>query len=56
VPDLTIADRGPLDEMQAAERTVQRQLPISAVTRAVTLMVEQPSGHWEFAASFALNG
>ena len=56
VPHLTIADRGSLDEMQAAERTVERHLPISAITRAVTLMVEQPSGRWKPADSFALNG
>jgi hypothetical protein len=42
--------------MQAAEQTVQRHLPIGAITRAVTLMVEQPSGRWEAAESFALNG
>ena len=54
VPHLTIADRGPLEQMQAAERTVQRHLPISAVTRAITLMVEQPSGRWQAAESFAL--
>src|SRR5262249_21493881 len=44
VPHLTIADRGPFDEMQAAERTVQPHLPIVAMTRAVTLIVEQHSG------------
>ena len=56
VPHLTIANRGSFDEMQAAERTVQRHLPIVVTTRAVTLMVEQPSGRWETSASFALNG
>jgi 2'-5' RNA ligase len=56
VPHLTIANRGPFDEMQAPERTVQRHLPIVTTTQAVTLMVEQPSGRWETAASFALNG
>jgi 2'-5' RNA ligase len=55
VPHVTIADHGALDEMQSAERAVQRHLPISAVTRTVTLMVEQPSGRWEAAESFALN-
>lgn len=54
VPHLTIADRGPLEAMQAADRTVRPHLPISTVARAVTLMVEQPSGRWEAAASFAL--
>jgi hypothetical protein len=56
VPHLTIADHGPFEEMQAAERTVQRHLPISAITQAVTLMVEQPAGRWDAAASFPLNG
>ena len=56
VPHLTIADHGAPGEMQAAERTVQPHLPISAITRAVTLMAEQPSGRWEAAESFALNG
>jgi 2'-5' RNA ligase len=56
VPHLTIADHGPPGEMQAAERTVQPHLPITAITRAVTLMAEQPSGRWEAAESFALNG
>jgi 2'-5' RNA ligase len=56
VPHLTIADHGARGEMQAAERTAQLHLPISADTRAVTLMVEQPSGHWEAAESFTLNG
>lgn len=54
VPHLTIADRAALDEMQAAERSVQEALPIQATVRAVTLLVEQPSGEWESAASFPL--
>jgi 2'-5' RNA ligase superfamily protein len=56
VPHLTIADHGPFEEMQAAERRVQRHLPISAITQTVTLMVEQPSGRWDAAESFPLNG
>jgi 2'-5' RNA ligase len=55
VPHLTIADRGSVEEMQAAEQTVQGYLPIRAVTCAVTLMVEQPSGRWESAESFSLS-
>jgi 2'-5' RNA ligase len=55
VPHLTIGNRGAFDEMRAAERTVQRHLPIVATTRAVTLMVEQPAGRWEAATSFGLN-
>jgi 2'-5' RNA ligase len=56
VPHLTVADRGPLDDMRAAEDAVQQHLPISAMTRAVTLMVEQPSGRWDAAQSFPLTG
>ena len=56
VPHLTIADHAPRGEMQAAERTAQRHLPISANTRAVTLMVEQPSGRWAVAETFAPKG
>lgn len=55
VPHLTIADRGSVEEMQAAEQTVQGHLPFRAVTCAVTLMVEQPSGRWESAESFSLS-
>jgi 2'-5' RNA ligase len=55
VPHLTVAYRGPLEAMRAAEHTVQKQLPIHSIARAVTLMVEQRSGRWEAAASFALN-
>lgn len=36
VPHLTIADRGPIDAMRAADRKVQPHLPIPAITRAVT--------------------
>ena len=56
VQHLTVADRGPLDDMRAAEDTVQQHLPISAMTRAVTLVVEQPSGRWDAAKSFPLIG
>lgn len=55
VPHLTVADHGPVDAMRAAEQAVQSHLPISATAQAVTLMVEQASGHWKAAASFALN-
>jgi len=41
--------------MQAAERLVREQLPISAVATAVSLMVQRDaSGAWTRAASFAL--
>lgn len=56
VPHLTIADHGRMDAMRAADRAVQPHLPIRTVTRAVTPLVEQPSGRWETAESFALGG
>jgi hypothetical protein len=55
IPHLTVADHGPVEKMQAAERSVQMQLPIPAVTRKVALLVEQASAPWEAAASFALD-
>jgi hypothetical protein len=55
VPHLTVADRGPVETMRAAEQAIQSHLPISAIARAVTLMVEQPSGLWNAAMSFALD-
>lgn len=55
VPHLTVADHGPVATMRAAEHAIQSHLPISAVAREVTLMVEQPSGHWNAAMSFALD-
>lgn len=54
VPHLTIADRAPLGEMQAADRSVQRALPIHSTVHAVTLLVEQPSGEWATVVSFPL--
>jgi hypothetical protein len=37
--------------MQAAERTVQRHLPIRVITQMVTLIFEQPSSGREAAES-----
>jgi hypothetical protein len=54
VPHLTIADRASVETMRAAERAIQSHLPISAVAREVTLMVEQSSGRWNAAIPFAL--
>lgn len=56
VPHLTVAVRSPLEVMRTAEQAVQKHLPIHSTVRAVTLMVEQRSGRWEAAASFALDG
>jgi 2'-5' RNA ligase len=56
VPHLTIADRCPLDQMQSAERRVEKHLPISGVASEVSLMVQcDASGAWTRAASFALD-
>jgi 2'-5' RNA ligase len=54
VPHLTVADHGPVGTMRAAERALRDRLPISAVARAVTLLVEQTSGRWSPAMSFPL--
>lgn len=54
VPHLTVADRGPIDPMREAAVAIQSYLPIRAVARAVTLLVEQASGQWIAGASFAL--
>ena len=55
VPHLTIADRGPLDQMQAAALRVEKHLPISCVARGVSLMVQRhASGAWTRADWFAL--
>jgi hypothetical protein len=56
VPHLTIADRAPVDAMRAAEQRLQAHLPISVMTREVTLLVGSESGRWHAAASFALGG
>ena len=55
VPHLTIADRCPLDQMQAAAVLVEKHLPISCVARGVSLVVQRDaSGAWTRSASFAL--
>lgn len=55
VPHLTIADHAPLDDMRAADQEIQRHLPITATISTVTLLTENPSGHWDAAASFPLS-
>ena len=55
VPHLTIADRCPLDQMQAAALRVEKHLPISCVARGVSLMVQRDgSGAWTRSDWFAL--
>jgi hypothetical protein len=40
--------------MQASEQRVRAALPIRSTARNVNLMVEEASGRWHSAASFAL--
>jgi 2'-5' RNA ligase len=55
VPHLTVGMGHPVEEMRAAEESVQEHLPIGACAAAVTLMIEQSAGgQWARAASFAL--
>ena len=54
VPHLTIAERGSVDAMRAAERAVQRELPICSHAQSLTLMIERDSGTWDRVATFAL--
>jgi hypothetical protein len=55
VAHLTIADRCPLEQMQSAERLVEKQLTINCVARGVSLMVQRDaSGVSTRAASLAL--
>lgn len=56
VPHLTVGDLGAPEELRAAERGVLPHLPISAVARSTSLMVERPDGRWERRATFALGG
>jgi 2'-5' RNA ligase len=55
VPHLTIADRCPLQQMQAAERRVARHLPIDCVAAGVSLMVQRDASRvWTRSAWFPL--
>jgi 2'-5' RNA ligase len=55
VPHLTIGHRHPLNDLRAAEESVQARLPIDASATAVTLMTQQPAGGlWTKAATFTL--
>jgi 2'-5' RNA ligase len=55
VPHLTVAEGGPAlqDEVDAA---LTPSLPIAAEARAVTLLVEDTSGHWRTGQEFPLEG
>jgi 2'-5' RNA ligase superfamily len=55
IPHLTVGLGRPVNELRAAERSVQAQLPIEADVTAVTLMTEQSAGgQWAKAAAFTL--
>jgi 2'-5' RNA ligase superfamily len=55
IPHLTIGHGHPLNDLRAAEKTVQVQLPIDGHATAVTLMTQQSArGHWTKTATFAL--
>lgn len=54
VPHLTIADRGPADDMRAAEQQVQLALPIKSTARSVSLMIELSTSRWERNTAFPL--
>ena len=53
-PHLTIGDHGSLAELRAAEQSVQKHLPITAIAGRVSLFAEQRSGRWVRIAVFAL--
>jgi hypothetical protein len=55
IPHLTIGHGRPVNELRAAEKSVQAQLPIEADAATVTLMTEQSAGgQWAKAATFNL--
>jgi hypothetical protein len=55
MPHLTIGHGRPVNELRAAEKSVQAQLPIEADATTVTLMTEQSAGgQWAKAATFNL--
>ena len=53
VPHLTVGDHGTEQQLSAAERDVQRHLPIHSNAQAVTLMAEQAGGRWHRKARLA---
>jgi hypothetical protein len=55
IPHLTVADAAPLTEMQAAERSVQAQLPITVrVTHARLIRGSMERNSWHTVAELAL--
>jgi hypothetical protein len=57
VPHLTVGHGHPLNDLRAAEDSVQARLPIEASATAATLVTQQSEGeHWITAATFTLRG
>ena len=55
IPHLTIGNGRPVNELRAAEKSIQAHLPIGADAATVTLMTEQSAGgRWAKAATFNL--
>jgi len=55
IPHLTIGHGRPVNELRAAERSVQAHLPIEADANTVTLMTEHSAwGQWSNSATFNL--
>ncbi len=55
VPHLTVGHGHPLNDLRAAEDSVQDRLPVESSATAVTLMTQQSSGgHWTKTATFTL--
>jgi 2'-5' RNA ligase len=57
VPHLTLGQGHPVDDLRAAEQSVQACLPIDAQATAVTLITQRDTGaRWARAAIFRLGG
>jgi 2'-5' RNA ligase superfamily len=55
IPHLTVGHGHPINDLRAAEESVQPHLPINAHATAVTLMTQQSAGgHWTKATTFTL--
>jgi len=54
VPHLTVGHGRPRAELRAAEEAVRPHLPVEGTVEAVTLLTEQPDGHWQRTATFGL--
>jgi 2'-5' RNA ligase len=56
VPHLTVGHGRAVNDLRAAEKSVQTHLPIDGYAIAVTLMTQQSTGgHWSVGATFSLS-